>query len=554
MLDKLKARIGLGKTTQPDASRTQKPDGSAGTQYSIQGACCTIAEGVTELKSFGADVNRDEIREVILPSSLRSIGKKCFSGCKKLERVVFPPLLHEIGDYAFCHCKALTEAPLPSGLKTIGEYAFFDTGLREVAIPEGMVSIQNFAFSWCKGLQRVHIPKNAPEMGKYVFSGCDSVQHWDVPAQWMAPQYKIENGILRGCSYCVDVEEAVIPEGVTVIEKGGVPSCVRRIRLPGSLKAIGRAAFRDFKRLEQIIIPEGVTEIGDEAFHSCKELRSIRLPAALQEIRYGTFFDCQGLERVEFSGSIHTIGAGAFRKCGKLTDFSFPVGLREISCCAFAECESLKAAVLPATVTQIHYEAFRGCTGLTEVRIPGGITELPRGVFSQCTGLCRVEIPESVVQISRYAFTGCEKLEAVACAAPERFEAAFLDTPFWKKRHPDRRRPIRMPLNLVGLHTGKELRDLGYLFFSPDREYSIGLPGEDGVVVVSAYYDEDGPDEDGFGMEIYYDWWMLDEALEMIPGIPMWHAYSNLDKRNANEKWDAQRQKAGQILNKRSSS
>lgn len=74
-----------------------------------------------------------------------------------------------------------------------------------------------------------------------------------------------------------------------------------------------------------------------------------------------------------------------------------------------------------------------------------------------------------------------------------------------------------------------------FLFFDPDRSYHLAGRDADGVVEVSAYKSEDGPDENGFGREIDYDWWYLDDNLCPVPGADCLHSYSNIGKR-ANKK------------------
>ena len=180
--------------------------------------------------------------------------------------------------------------------------------------------------------------------------------------------------------------------------------------------------------------------------------------------------------------------------------------------------------------------------------MPTSIKELKEGVFSGCTELRHVVIPNSVHSVSRYAFTGCVNLGHVECENPKRFEAALLDTPYWKNTHEESMARKRLPLELVGNRSGKLLNNRGYPLFDSERSYSIALPGEDGIVEVRSYVSEDGPDEDGFGREIYYDWWLLDEELKMIPGIPMWHEYSNLDMRNREKEWKALRIKAANLI------
>ena len=77
--------------------------------YEVQSECCIIPEGVTELKDFAIKFNRDRIKEVVLPSTIRYIRKHNFSSCKNLARINFPEGLLEIGEQAFDYCDALKE-------------------------------------------------------------------------------------------------------------------------------------------------------------------------------------------------------------------------------------------------------------------------------------------------------------------------------------------------------------------------------------------------------------------------------------------------------------
>lgn len=85
------------------------------------------------------------------------------------------------------------------------------------------------------------------------------------------------------------------------------------------------------------------------------------------------------------------------------------------------------------------------------------------------------------------------------------------------------------------------------------RSYYIDRPGNDGIVEVSSWCGDDGPDEDGYGREEYYDWWLLDEGLNPIPGIKWRHSYSRQDMRNHEEEWARLREKAAAAVRKRQS-
>lgn len=413
------------------------------------------------------------------------------------------------------------------------------------------------------------------------------------------PSILVSGGVLQECRIPDTQEELILPENVREIACRIFAFSAKRIVLPGGLKKIGRQAFASCSALEEIYIPDSVTEIAGSAFQRLPALRKARLPGHLQEFGWHMFADCNRLEEVELAPGLTTIGYSAFENCSKLTritipdsvvsinsyafrgcislqEITLPPRLQSISYQVFGKCCSLREIRLPATVTEIGFAAFGGCTALEQVTLPAALTvlsdnlfsgcssleeitlpeglqELQKGAFSGCSSLRRIVIPDSVTQISRYAFLGCRKLEDVLFSQPERFPLAFCDTPFGSTSYSNIniRIPVRLPLELVGNHTGKELWNRGYTFLPADRDYHIELPGEDGIVIVSSWEDEDGPDEDGFGREEYYNWWMLDEQLKPIPGIKMWHSYSHHDIRCHQEEWDSLRAKAAQIVRKR---
>jgi len=100
----------------------------------------------------------------------------------------------------------------------------------------------------------------------------------------------------------------------------------------------------------------------------------------------------------------------------------------------------------------------------------------------------------------------------------------------------------------TGRWSGEELRRLGYTFFKADREYNIAPIGEDGIVQVTSWCGDEGPDEDGFGREEYYDWWLLDGDLRPIPVPTHLHSWSYGDIAGYPEKWAGMRRTAASFL------
>lgn len=306
-----------------------------------------------------------------------------------------------------------------------------------------------------------------------------------------------------------------------------------------------------YSLFREYAIPEGSTEIGGYAFYRCIFLSAISLPDSVCLLGDHVFSHCRELRQVRLSRSLIAIPRAAFLNCAALEEITIPSNVTAIGEYAFQRCQSLRRLALSDGLQTIDAYAFSDCTALTEVVIPQGITELKEGAFSGCTSLSRVVIPESVRTIHHYAFSGCTNLTEIVCKEPTRFAEAFAFTPFWQTSYPDVPIRKRLPLELTGTKSGEFLLQRGYSFFEAQREYYIDIPTQDGVVEVRSWCGEDGPDEDGFGREEYYDWWLLDEALNPIPGIPMRHAYSRLDMRNHEKQWNGFRAKAAEIIKNR---
>ena len=101
-----------------------------------------------------------------------------------------------------------------------------------------------------------------------------------------------------------------------------------------------------------------------------------------------------------------------------------------------------------------------------------------------------------------------------------------------------RAQPKKLPEELIGYISGKDLLERGYLFFEAERWYSIDRP-ENGVVTVSSWSSTEDADSDGFGMEECYDWWLLDEQLRPIKGVSGFHDFSKNDVYVNRKEWES---------------
>lgn len=94
---------------------------------------------------------------------------------------------------------------------------------------------------------------------------------------------------------------------------------VEEVIIPDTVTQIGREAFQALLSLKSIDIPDSVTRIGNAAFSYCHVLKKVKLPSKLEEISPETFYCCEKLKSIEIPKSVKTIGKGAFMFCDNLT-------------------------------------------------------------------------------------------------------------------------------------------------------------------------------------------------------------------------------------------
>ena len=222
-----------------------------------------------------------------------------------------------------------------------------------------------------------------------------------------ASEFIIENGVLT--KYKGKVGDVVIPDGVKEIGERtfhGRRSLVSVV-IPDGVEKIGDGAFNDCASLTSIVIPDSVKIIGDYAFYGCESLTSVVIPDGVTSIGEDVFSYCSNLTSVTIPDGVTSIGGGAFDHCKSLTNITIPNNVTEIYDAAFFYCENLKSVTIPESVTRIGNEAFRYCEGLTNVIISDGVTEIGEYAFRGCKKLTCITIPKSVTTILPNAFPFC---------------------------------------------------------------------------------------------------------------------------------------------------
>ena len=172
-------------------------------------------------------------------------------------------------------------------------------------------------------------------------------------------------------------------------------SSLKSVVIPNSITEIGDNAFTGCATLTSLHIPDSVVKIGSSAFCGCKSLRKIKLPNALTEIERGLFFGCTNLEEVIIPEGVTRISDNAFTDCKSLTTIILPSTLYSIGNYAFFHCDGLRSITIPDTVMYISEDAFTSCQGLQEITIPDNNRYWYGCAFNDCTSLEKVNVTGS---------------------------------------------------------------------------------------------------------------------------------------------------------------
>ena len=275
------------------------------------------------------------LASVSLPDSVTRIGSRTFNGCANLSSLKFPKKLVAIENEAFENCRMLTKITLPDNVTSIGGNAFSNCrGLESIILPASLISIGRGAFAGCDSLTKITIPSNVDNIGDDAFESCDKLESICVEAG--NANYCSNNGIL----YNKDMTKILrCPEGK--------------------------------KDISQFDIPDGVTEIGTDAFSECMELGIVKIPSSVTTIGADAFALCKNLYSVNIPQSVTSIGARAFRSCNKLTSIVIPDGVESIERATFMECYYLAKIWIPSSVKKVGENAFWFCNSLKNVYYSG---------------------------------------------------------------------------------------------------------------------------------------------------------------------------------------
>lgn len=369
----------------------------------------------------------DSLRDVNF-SNMEYVGERAFYTCQGITKVNFSDSIEYIGPSAFMCCPNITYLSLGNNLKIIEEYAFSDcTSIRsEISLPNAIEYIGERAFSGCGAMKGdFTLPASLQHIGDYAFSSCSFITG------------EIDLTSIKYCGKKAFQGTKITKLSLPVKEKINDEeyrnnSALKEIIIPEGVKEIGKRAFAGCYSLEKIVFPSTLEEIGQEAFKSCIELKQIVIPNNVKKIGLQAFEWCSSLEHVEIGENVKEIKFNAFNKCGRIrivinkSDLDIVVGSEE-----FGKVAQYASIVLEGDEANIEYSykwdnnkflifEYNGIKEIVayegnsrNIEIPQGVTKIYEKVFWDNETIETVIIPSSVREIGSQAFGGCKNLKEV---------------------------------------------------------------------------------------------------------------------------------------------
>ncbi len=302
--------------------------------------------------------------------------------------------------------------------------------------------IQSYTFRGCSKLKSIYIPARLKIVSVEAFSGCTSLERVTISdiSAWCNITFQGAVGSQNPLTsaqrlYLEDTEitDLVIPDGVTEIGNFAFDGCIgiKSVTIPKSVTSIGDYAFYSCIGIKSVTIPKSVTSIGDFAFMDCEALERVIVSdlAAWCGIEFGSYANPLlnspvrlYLNDAEISSDLHIpdgvteIKDNAFTH-GTYESVRIPKSVTAIGESAFSYCESLKSVTFEENsgLSSIGANAFQSCTALTEIAIPSGVTEIGEGAFGYCETLASITFAKDsrLASIGANAFQSCSALTEI---------------------------------------------------------------------------------------------------------------------------------------------
>lgn len=366
--------------------------------------------------SIGRDAMGGCAREISIPESVVNIEGNPFAGCYDAVRIHVAPdhpvymvsndaLIDKGEKKLICYPKGLDLKTynIPDGIRIIGEYAFSGSGLTKIVLPKSVEIIGNYAFSGCLGLNEISLPEKLTAICDAAFYNCYGLKEIEIPDS--VEKIGI-NAFRTGSSIDISVSEKQsafeMIDGVLFDKQEKkliyYPDKLenKTYEIPQGIREIGEQAFFECGNLTEIILPDSLTKIGSNAFSWCSNLTEITIPDSVVFIGINPFSDCGNLKKINVSKD---------HPAFSVIDNALFDNMEKKLICYPAGAEEGEYAVPEGTVI-IGDQAFYHCENIYEIMLPDSVTHIGNNAISGCNQILYITIPDSVIYIGDGALSG----------------------------------------------------------------------------------------------------------------------------------------------------